>query len=77
MKKTLAKVLQEALVGKKITLDSITDLTSDKGIVVEITDTQFDEKGGDDDDKFIYYKLPDGTITHENLSWDDVIEFVG
>ncbi|PLW99744.1 MAG: hypothetical protein C0594_16695 [Marinilabiliales bacterium] len=76
MKKTLNQILKEALVGKKIYLETITNMESDKGIIVTIRDCDFDEKGGDDDDKFIFYEMPDGAILSENLDWEDEIEFV-
>jgi hypothetical protein len=76
MKKTLTQILKEGLVGKRIRLSSITDLQQDENIFVRITDCDFNEKGGDDDDKFIYYELPDGTITYENIDWSDILDFV-
>lgn len=76
MKKSLNQVLRDALVGKKVDLYSLTDLDSDRGIIVEITDCEFDEKGGDDDDKFIYYRLPGGDIQFENMDWSDELDFV-
>ncbi len=76
MKKNLKQILTEALIDKKVDLASLTDMEEDKGIIVRITDCDFEEKGGDDDDKFIYFEMPDGTVTHENLDWDDEIEFV-
>ncbi|HBS88951.1 MAG: hypothetical protein A2W91_05860 [Bacteroidetes bacterium GWF2_38_335] len=76
MKKNLNQILKEALVGKKVVLSSLTNLESDKSIIVRITDCDFEEKKGDDDDKFIYFELPDGTISYENMDWGDEIEFV-
>lgn len=76
MKKNLKQILKEALVGKKVLLSSLTDLQDDNSIVVRITDCDFLEKGGDDDDKFIYYEMPNGTISYENMDWADELEFI-
>lgn len=76
MKKTLKQILKDGLVGKKVKLSSLTDMEKDENIIVRITDCDFNEKGGDDDDKFIYYEMPDGTITYENMDWSDELDFV-
>ena len=76
MKQSLEDILKDALIGRKVRLSSMTDMEEDHDIIVEITDCVFDEKAGDDDDKFVFYRLPDGGIEQENLDWSDELDFV-